>query len=64
MTWKKPIFQKNRCFGEIAWKNLNFSENVLQNRMFFTLVHEPKISNQIDAAGPQWKSAEAGEGVW
>jgi len=53
---KKPkIFseiwpEKLIFFCEIAWKNLNFVEIFFKNRNFFTRVHDPQISNQIDAA--------------
>ena len=43
--------EKSIFFCEIAWKNLKFSEIFLENLNFFTRVHEPQISNQIDAAG-------------
>ena len=46
---------KNRFFVcEIAWKNLNFSEIFLENRNFLTRVHDPQISNQIDAAAHRY----------
>jgi len=44
LPWKIDFF----C--EIAWKNRNFSEIFLENRNFLTRVHDPQISNQIDAA--------------
>jgi len=42
--------EKSKFFSEIAWKNRNFSEICLEKSNFLTRVHDPKISNQIDAA--------------
>jgi len=55
LSEKTDIFRKftlkNRFLVcEIAWKNLNFPEIFLENRNFLTRVHDPQISNQIDAA--------------
>ena len=48
---------KNRFFREIAQ---NFSEICLEKSIFFTWIHDPQISNQIDTTdkhdrvGPQY----------
>jgi len=41
---------ENRFFCEIPHRNRKFSKISLENRYFFTWIHDPQISNQVDAA--------------
>ena len=51
ITWKNRNFSEicpeKSIFCEIAWKNRKFSYKI---EIFLTRIHDPQISNQIDAA--------------
>jgi len=49
---QKYLPVKSKFLGEIPRKYQNCSEFSLEKiHIFFTLIHDPQISNQIDAAG-------------
>ena len=55
-AWKIKIFwkflpRKSNYFGEIIWKKSNFFKNLPGKiKIVFIRIHDPQISNQIDAA--------------
>jgi len=58
----KQISGKSNYFGHFAWRTRNFSEIYLEKSgIFFTGIHDPQISNQIDAAGPMRRSSRTQE---